>query len=111
MKELTGKKQGKLTVISLSTRKSKGGHTFFNCLCECGKETEVRKDRLLSGHTSSCGCSRLSSAKDKKNRFVVSNRPGDTARVSAEKIQEGVVRRRIEDIKEKFALERELYSI
>ena len=28
----------------------------FKCLCDCGKETIVRSNNLLSGNTTSCGC-------------------------------------------------------
>lgn len=44
-----------------STYKLKG-HTWINCLCSCGKYKWIRKDRLLTGATKSCGCLRSSSA-------------------------------------------------
>lgn len=57
--DLTGRKFEKLTVLhrvaSISTAKRKY-ITMWKCLCECGKEKEVRSYSLLSGNTKSCGC-------------------------------------------------------
>jgi hypothetical protein len=30
----------------------------WQCVCDCGEETEVREDLLQTGHTQSCGCLR-----------------------------------------------------
>lgn len=57
--DLTGKKFGKLTVISRATDYIKpNGHKIiqWDCLCECGNKTIVRGEYLKSGHTKSCGC-------------------------------------------------------
>lgn len=57
--DLTGKKFGKLTVISRAEDYIKpNGHKIiqWDCLCECGNETIVRGEYLKSGHTKSCGC-------------------------------------------------------
>lgn len=50
---LIDKRFGKLTVIAAS-----GRHRYFKCICDCGKEKEVRIDHLRSGATKTCGCSR-----------------------------------------------------
>ena len=62
-KDLTGKKFGKLTVISLSEKKQRlrkgkpDGHFYkWLCQCECGRMTIVDQVHLKSGHTQSCGC-------------------------------------------------------
>ena len=63
IKDLTGQKFGRLTVIGLKdtdTRK-----TFWVCQCDCGSVKEVRSDILLSGRVKSCGC--LKSEQDKTN--------------------------------------------
>ena len=57
---LTGKKFGLLTVLSLNTELSNSKVKFYNCKCQCGKNTIVRETCLISGNTQSCGCSRLS---------------------------------------------------
>lgn len=51
---LIGKKFGRLTV--LSDAGAKGGRTYSNCLCDCGKMVVVSNKHLKSGHTKSCGC-------------------------------------------------------
>ena len=51
---LIGKKFGRLTV--LSDAGTKGGRTYSNCLCDCGKIVVVSNKHLKSGHTKSCGC-------------------------------------------------------
>ncbi|MDO9707620.1 hypothetical protein [Paracraurococcus lichenis] len=38
------------------------------CTCECGGTTEVREDRLKNGSTRSCGCVRVSVARDRLTR-------------------------------------------
>ena len=53
--DLTGKKFGRLTVISFAGT-DKNGKALWHCQCECGNKTIVRLDRLRSGETKSCGC-------------------------------------------------------
>ena len=52
--KIEGKKFGKLTVQSFAYVKDM--HTYFNCICECGKNCIVRGKSLVSGNTTSCGC-------------------------------------------------------
>ena len=58
--DLTGKKFGRLTVISFKRRKKLKGFNrsarLWNCLCDCGNEVIVEGTALRSGHTKSCGC-------------------------------------------------------
>ena len=57
VKDLTGMKFGRLTVISLNeeiTRQKK--RAYWNCKCECGNEIIARGDSLRSGNTMSCAC-------------------------------------------------------
>lgn len=56
MKDLTGEKFGRLTVIGFSHRKGKS--YYWDCICNCGNK-EVRKVQsggLKNGSTKSCGC-------------------------------------------------------
>ncbi|MYW24988.1 hypothetical protein GTY48_15580 [Bacillus thuringiensis] len=52
--DLTGKTFGRLTVLSLSHKARNG--TYFNCICECGVEKKVVRNKLTTGKTVSCGC-------------------------------------------------------
>lgn len=67
MDDLTGRRFGKLVVISENgTRKRKkcGLERLWLCKCDCGKETVVSTNKLTTGHTKSCGCMRGCKAKD-----------------------------------------------
>jgi hypothetical protein len=48
---------GRLTVISMSSRKAHK-HWFYFAKCSCGCEVEVCGKSLKSGNTRSCGCLR-----------------------------------------------------
>ena len=54
IRDLTGQKFGRLTVIGIAetdTRK-----TYWVCQCDCGNFKTVRADSLISGKIKSCGC-------------------------------------------------------
>ena len=48
--DLTGKKFNNLIVENYS------GQGRWKCICDCGREIEVKSNSLTSGHTKSCGC-------------------------------------------------------
>jgi len=49
-----GDRYGRLTVkCELATRKK---NRWVSCRCDCGNECEVNLYKLVTGHTSSCGC-------------------------------------------------------
>jgi hypothetical protein len=51
--EIVGRKSGLLTVLEvLQSRKGRG---ILRCLCDCGREIEVRRSAFVTGHTRSCG--------------------------------------------------------
>lgn len=65
-KDLTNKKFGRLT----AKYPVKGANRImWHCICECGKECDVRADALVSKRTKSCGCL----LKDKWNWHMNSN--------------------------------------
>lgn len=69
--DLTGRKFGKLTVISQadSHRKPSGQIvSMWNCKCECGKDVIVSVSELRSGGTKSCGCLKHDSFDDLTNK-------------------------------------------
>jgi hypothetical protein len=53
-KDLTDQKFDRLTVISYAGRKN--GHSFWNCVCDCGNKKIIRRELLLNGKVKSCGC-------------------------------------------------------
>lgn len=59
---MIGEKFNKLTVVSLKDKirnpspNARGFIYIYECLCECGNTSFVRKGNLKSGHTVSCGC-------------------------------------------------------
>lgn len=53
---LTGKKFGKLTVLEETDKRTKKQLVIYKCKCECENIIEVNSNRLLTGHTKSCGC-------------------------------------------------------
>lgn len=57
--DLSGKCFGKLKVIDRD-KNTFGQETKWNCVCECGKKTIVRRSDLINLHTTSCGCSHRS---------------------------------------------------
>ena len=52
--DLTGQRFGKLVVIRDVGRKN--GMVLWECLCDCGKHTNVVSNNLTRGNTKSCGC-------------------------------------------------------
>lgn len=55
--ELIDKKFGKLKIKEIKINKNGVKNRYSAlCLCDCGKETNVRIDSLKSGRTRSCGC-------------------------------------------------------
>lgn len=59
LKDLTGQKFGKLTVIKrANNHKMPSGQTktMWLCKCDCGNEVEIMYEHIVSSHTTSCGC-------------------------------------------------------
>lgn len=57
--DLTGKTFGKLTVIDRAVVNKHS--VYYNCKCDCGAMRIVSASHLFTGHTTSCGCSRIRS--------------------------------------------------
>jgi hypothetical protein len=53
-KDVTGRRFSRLMVLGVAKRVNHV--TFWQCKCDCGKETIVRISQLLRGQTKSCGC-------------------------------------------------------
>lgn len=61
LKDLTGRRFGRLVVISHFTRPRSNGllRQYWECLCDCGVTTDVRGDGLIGGDYISCGCAAI----------------------------------------------------
>src|SRR6266446_1287236 len=53
--DITGKKFGRLTVLNFEGV-GESGHRLWRCQCTCGKTGIFHGPKLVSGHTTSCGC-------------------------------------------------------
>lgn len=54
---MTGQRFGRLVVIGdTGHRKVTKRGVWYLCECECGNRMQIRKDRLITGNTKSCGC-------------------------------------------------------
>ena len=67
MKDYTGIKSGRLTVIGFD-HKTKTNHVYVKCRCECGNETVVRASSILRKITQSCGCLGREKSKEKATK-------------------------------------------
>lgn len=54
IRDLTGQRFGKLTVIEMAG--SANGHMRWLCHCDCGKEARSYRGELVQGKAKSCGC-------------------------------------------------------
>lgn len=55
MNDITGQRFGYLTVLRAMDERQ-CGHVIWECQCDCGKLVYLRRGRLTSGRTTSCGC-------------------------------------------------------
>lgn len=62
---IEGKTFNRLKVISFAYTKNE--HTYWNCVCACGKECIVMGKSLVSGNTTSCGCINHGKGQIRKN--------------------------------------------
>lgn len=56
--DLTGTKWERLTVIKLADHRNNKGELLWECSCSCesNKQCFISRDKLVKGHTKSCGC-------------------------------------------------------
>lgn len=52
--DIVGSKYNKLEVVEYLGRDE--GHHSYRCICDCGRETVVERNHIITGHTKSCGC-------------------------------------------------------
>lgn len=64
LENLIGKRFGRLLVLSETTLpKGKWNVKAYVCQCDCGNVKTIRRDGLISGHSTSCGCYRVEAAR------------------------------------------------
>jgi 5-methylcytosine-specific restriction endonuclease McrA len=56
IKDLTGQRFGRLSVLYAHAARSRRGATHWICVCDCGNRTRSRSDTLQNGRAASCGC-------------------------------------------------------
>ncbi|MCO4602212.1 hypothetical protein Si057_01908 [Streptococcus infantarius subsp. infantarius] len=56
MKDLIGKRYGRLIVVEKTGKKARGKENIYRCQCDCGNTVEVRSGLLSQGRKKSCGC-------------------------------------------------------
>ena len=66
MKDMTGQRFGRLTVIRRAGLSQNREATWF-CLCDCGNECIVRRTCLVRGYTKSCGCLNIEAIKARRS--------------------------------------------
>lgn len=66
--DMTGKRVGRLTVISRAG--SSCGMATWNCACDCGNEVVCIGNNLRTGNTRSCGCLSRDTAKENGKKSV-----------------------------------------
>ena|SRR3990167_864845 len=99
-KDLTGKRFGCLLVKKYSC--SKDGKSYWECVCDCGKEKIIRGASLSSGHPRSCGClkHRISKHRISKHRIGSENPQwkgyGEISGRYFKNLKKGAKRRKIE---------------
>lgn len=67
MKDYTGIKSGRLTVIGFD-HKTPTNHVYVKCKCECGNEVVVRASCILRKTTQSCGCLKKDKNREKSTK-------------------------------------------
>jgi len=74
-KNMIGARYGKLIIISRNT-KNLNNKAYWNCLCDCGKETVGYTGQLRNGQKASCGClrKRERTIKDIEKGFIYKER-------------------------------------
>ena len=69
--DLTGKRFGKLTVVSFADMR--GTRSYWNCICDCGNEKIASLDHLKNGDIVSCGCVQKSTLPPSHKKHGMSN--------------------------------------
>ena len=82
--DLTGRRFGRLTVLSFAGKPEGGRELLWNCKCDCEKEVIVFAGNLRSEHTRSCGCldSEVTATRNLKHGYAAGYARGTKPRMS-----------------------------
>lgn len=71
--DLTGRRFGRLTVITWDHYEYQGANKrhYWKCLCDCGNTKVVKAENLYRGSTQSCGCLRKKSYEYRQHLYDV----------------------------------------
>jgi len=60
IKDITGQKFGKLTVVEMLKERGNSGQIMYRCECDCGNKNHITSGASIrSGRSKSCGCNRF----------------------------------------------------
>ncbi len=74
-KNIAGQRFGRWLVVSYAGRFGSKKVSYWNCVCDCGTEKNVRATTLMQGHTNSCGCGNREAARQRCTRHGQSTIP------------------------------------
>jgi 5-methylcytosine-specific restriction endonuclease McrA len=63
MKDRTGQKQGRLTILESTNKRGSGRNVIWKCQCSCGKICYIDSVHLNSDGQQSCGCDKTNTHK------------------------------------------------
>ena len=86
---MIGKIFGKLTVVAESKKRTKSGHKYWKCVCECGNTPEIRSSSLRTGHEKSCGYMKISGLSRSRGRDRSGERFGKLVAIKKSKTNRG----------------------
>lgn len=72
IKDIIGQTFGSLSIIEFS-HKDSASRNYFECQCTCGNRKVVQQSNLLSGRSTSCGCSRKTVTTQRVNPDATQN--------------------------------------
>lgn len=73
IRDLTGRRFGRLAVLKRDGLRSKSGSVMWSCWCDCGVVKSVSRSNLLGGSTVSCGCYRREINPDRPSKHPLWN--------------------------------------
>lgn len=90
IKNLSGKRFGRLLVIEPTDQRARWGSVLWRCVCDCGKETLGPASHMKRGTWSSCGCLKKEALHRRNFKHGFASRAGTS---SEYKIWQGILKR------------------